>query len=518
MSMNELEEQLFAIYFNDEWVQIMIIALRDDQRKLKEFSLAKCMLRSDWVYYRDRLLILEDEKLRLRLLQLSHDTSIASHSERVKIYEILSRHYYWFEMIKTVARFVRNCHLCSWVKISREKYQKALKSLDVFNRRWKDIVMNFIVTVSESKNLNENSTINILIVVNRLSKQVHYESMSEITALDTARVFYRAIWKHHELSDSIVSNRETQFVNHFWNELCIRLKIQARLSTAFHSETNDQIKNINDVLKQYLRVFMFFMQNDWAAWLSSAEFVINNHFFESTQCTSFLANFEQHSRIRLKSKKTQKNVIEHSKWIHVDLFVQKMNRINEILREQMILAQAYQKQFANVHRQHALKYAINDMIWLDARNLMIHRLSKKLSNKFEKSFRIIKIVSSHSYQLKLLNDWFCFDVFHTYLLHSAINDFLFEQISFASFLIVFVEEVLSWKMNEILNFQVKNSQLEYLIKWTEIEENSWVKFANVMNVIEVMNVYHARNSDRSNKNSWIAYVQESSDSEYESEN
>jgi len=46
----------------------MITALRDDQRKLKEFSLAKCMLRSDRVYYRDRLLIFEDEKLRLRLL------------------------------------------------------------------------------------------------------------------------------------------------------------------------------------------------------------------------------------------------------------------------------------------------------------------------------------------------------------------------------------------------------------------------------------------------------------------
>ncbi len=249
MSMNELEEQLFAVYFNDEWVQIMITALRDDQRKLKEFSLAKCMLQSDRVYYRDKLLILEDEKLQLCLLQLSHDTSITSHSERVKIYEILSHHYYWLEMIKTVARFVCNCHLCSWVKISREKYQKALKFLDVLNRCWKDIVMNFIMTVFESKNLNENLTINILIVVNRLSKQVHYKSMSEITALDTARVFYCAIWKHHELFDSIVLNHETQFVNHFWDELCTRLKIQTRLSTAFHSETNDQIKNINDVLK-----------------------------------------------------------------------------------------------------------------------------------------------------------------------------------------------------------------------------------------------------------------------------
>jgi len=518
MPMNKLEEQLFAAYFNDEWVQIVVTALRDDQRKLKEFPLAECTLRSDRVYYRDRLLIPEDEKLRLRLLQLSHDTPIADHPERVKTYEILSRHYYWPEMIKTVVRFVRNCHLCSRVKISREKYQGALKPLDVPNRRWKDIAMNFIVTVSESKDLNGNSAINILIVVNRLSKQVHYEPMSGITALDTARVFYRAIWKHHELPDSIVSDRETQFVSHFWNELCTRLKIQARLSTAFHSETNDQIENINDVLKQYLRVFVFFMQNDWAAWLSSAEFVINNHFFESTQCTPFLANFGQHSRMGLKSKKAQKNVIEHSKRIHADLFVQKMNRINEILREQMTLAQAYQEQFANVHRQHVLKYAINDMIWLDARNLMIHRLSKKLSNKFEESFRIIKIVSSHSYQLELLDDWFCFDVFHTYLLHSATNDPLPEQIPPAPFPIVSVEEVLSWKMNEILNSRIKNSQLEYLIKWTGIEENSWVKFADVMDAIEAMNAYHARNPDRPDKNSWIAYVQGSSDSEYESEN
>jgi len=132
---------------------------------------------------------------------------------------------------------------------------------------------------------------------------------------------------------------------------------------------------------------------------------------------------------------------------------------------------------------------------------MIHRLSKKLSNKFEGSFRIIKIVSSHSYQLELLDDWFCFDVFHTYLLHSAVNDPLSEQIPSASFLIVFVKEVLSWEMDEILNSRVKNSQLEYLIKWTEIEENSWVKFADVVNVIEVMDAYHARNSDRSGKNS-----------------
>ncbi len=39
-----------------------------------------------------------------------------------------------------------------------------------------------------------------------------------------------------------------------------------------------------------------------------------------------------------------------------------------------------------------------------------------------------------------------------------------------------------------------------------------------MNVIEVMNIYHTWNLDHSSKNSWIAYMQESNNSEYESEN
>ena len=193
ISINELEEQFFVIYFYDEWIYIIVTALKDDQRKLKEFLLAKCTLRIDRIYYKNRLLILEDEELRLRLLQLSHDTSIASHSNKVKIYEILSHYYYWLEMIESITHFICNCHLYFRVKVSREKYQRALKSLDVFNYCWKDIVMNFIMKLSESKNLNENSIINIMIVVNKLFKQVHYEFMNEITALDTAWVFYRSV-------------------------------------------------------------------------------------------------------------------------------------------------------------------------------------------------------------------------------------------------------------------------------------------------------------------------------------
>lgn len=134
-----------------------------------------------------------------------------------------------------------------------------------------------------------------MIVVNQLSKQIHYKLMQDIMILNTVKVFYCSIWKHHDLFNFITLNYETQFVNHFWNKLCKRLKIQIWLSTMFYSETNNQIKNFNNVLKQYLQAFVTFLQNDWTAWLSSTEFVINNHFFKITQCISFLVNFEQHS-------------------------------------------------------------------------------------------------------------------------------------------------------------------------------------------------------------------------------
>jgi hypothetical protein len=54
----------------------VITALRIKQQRLKEFSLAECQLRNNQVYYRNQLLISEDEELHFRIIQLCHDTSV----------------------------------------------------------------------------------------------------------------------------------------------------------------------------------------------------------------------------------------------------------------------------------------------------------------------------------------------------------------------------------------------------------------------------------------------------------
>ena len=39
---NDLNEQITIAYINDVWIQSVIIALRNDDRKLSEISLAEC--------------------------------------------------------------------------------------------------------------------------------------------------------------------------------------------------------------------------------------------------------------------------------------------------------------------------------------------------------------------------------------------------------------------------------------------------------------------------------------------
>ena len=156
--------------------------------------------------------------------------------------------------------------------------------------------------------------------------------MDGITAKDAARAFYIHVWKNHGLHSSIISDRGRPFVSHFWEQLTTRLGISADLSTAYHPETDDQTEIMNFVLEQYLRTYVNYLQNDWASWLPSAEFVINNHASETTQCTPFLTNSRQHLRMGLEPDpfiSKPMDLREKTDRETANSFVEKMAKINE---------------------------------------------------------------------------------------------------------------------------------------------------------------------------------------------
>ncbi|MBW0559185.1 hypothetical protein O181_098900 [Austropuccinia psidii MF-1] len=133
-----------------------------------------------------------------------------------------------------------------------------------------------------------NSFDSILVIVDRFSKMaVFIPTMSSITSLDLAHLFIKNIFSKNGLPSSILSDRGPLFVSSFWANPCQQRKISRDLSTAYHPETDGQTETVNQILEQYLWMYVSYYQDDWNTWLPLAEFAYKNSDHSSTKQSPF---------------------------------------------------------------------------------------------------------------------------------------------------------------------------------------------------------------------------------------
>ncbi len=99
--------------------------------------------------------------------------------------------------------------------------------------------MDFVTGLPVSTNWKGETYDSILVIVDRLTKMVHYEPVKvTIDAPALAEVIIEAVMRHYSLLDSIISDRGSVFTSKFWSSLCYFLGIKQWLSTAFHPQTD----------------------------------------------------------------------------------------------------------------------------------------------------------------------------------------------------------------------------------------------------------------------------------------
>ncbi len=79
----------------------------------------------------------------------------------------------------------------------------------------------------------------------------------------------------------------------------------------------------------------------------------------------------------------------------------------------------------NKHKKE-VNYEIESKMFLNERNIVTAKSFKKLNDKMLDSFINLNFINS-SYKLKLSESMHVYDVFHSDLLRSVINDFLSDQ-------------------------------------------------------------------------------------------
>jgi hypothetical protein len=214
--------------------------LQENKKSYDEMLLKKFKSIENILFFKQKLWVLEFEKLKLNIIREVHDKLVLEHWKVRRTCKYLLKWYYWSQAKQSIKRYIRNCHICKRFKAARDKYLELLNSLFILDRSWTNIIMNFVIESSKIKN-DFNA---ILMIINRLMKMHHYVSCTieekDTSAEETVRLLIKNVWKLHELSSTIVSNRDSQFVSLVWKKVCKALKIDVKLSTAFHLETNNQ--------------------------------------------------------------------------------------------------------------------------------------------------------------------------------------------------------------------------------------------------------------------------------------
>ena len=124
---------------------------------------------------------------------------------------------------------------------------------------WMHISVDFITKLSLAQGYDS-----ILVIVNRLTKIVHFiPTMEKTSAEGLAQLFRDNVWKLYRLPESIISDQGPQFAAGIMQELNKILEIESKLLTAFHPQTDRQIKRVNQELEQYLRMFIDHRQEQW---------------------------------------------------------------------------------------------------------------------------------------------------------------------------------------------------------------------------------------------------------------
>ncbi len=235
------------------------------------------------------------------------------------------------------------------------------------------------------------------------------------------------------------------------------------------------------------------MQDDWFAWLFMIEFVNNNAISSSIEQSMFFLNKNFHPHMSFDS-----NSIEYEiTWARIEAdkaenIFKHMKQSLALIKQVLTKVRVTMKKQIDKHWKKMI-YKIDDMMFLNSRNIMILQSSKKLNDKMLEFFKIL-IEIEHAYQLKLSLTMKIHSEFASNLLQLNLKNSLNEQWNESSDSIVIDDED-EWKMKNILNFRhyERGKWLQYRVNWKKYDVDlHWynVDESEFKECLKIVNDFH----------------------------
>jgi len=273
-------QEVLNSYTTDSKAQDLLQKLAISSPDENGYSLEKGLIK-----HQGQVWIGNNSALQTKLIAVCHSSAIGGHSGVAATYYKLKKHFAWKGMKHQVEDFVKQCAICQQSKHVHHHPLGLLQPLPIPDGIWQDLSMDFIEGLPKSEGFSV-----ILVVVDRFTKYAHFIPIRHpYTASSIAQSFMDNVVKLHGLPKTIVSDRDTVFLSHFWTTLFKLYKVDLHFSTAYHPQSDGQTERVNQCVEMYLRCAVQDSPSTWKSWLSLAELWYNSSLHSALGCSPFKA-------------------------------------------------------------------------------------------------------------------------------------------------------------------------------------------------------------------------------------
>jgi hypothetical protein len=176
------------------------------------------------IWFGKCLVIPVDPEIRKTIFDEAHKSKFSIHPDNTKMYQDLKQNFWWSNMKVDIAKYVAECDTCHCMKASQLKSAGVLQPLSIPMWKWDDISIDFIVGLP----LTTRKKDSIWVIVDRLTKTAYFIAVHTTYSVQQyAEIYMDQIVRMHGIPKTIISNRGTQFVARFWEQLheCLGTKL-----------------------------------------------------------------------------------------------------------------------------------------------------------------------------------------------------------------------------------------------------------------------------------------------------
>jgi hypothetical protein len=296
-----------------------------------------------------------------------------------------------------VIMFVKRCRICQHAK-GKIQNTGLYQPFPIPERPWDAISMDFLLGLPRKQRGFDS----IFVVVDRFSKMADFIPCQKTSdATHVGNLFFKEVVRLHGLTRSIVSDRDTKFVGHFWRTLWRKLGIDFSFSSAYHPQTNRQTNMVNRSLGKLLRSLVTKHHNQWDHILPQEEFAYNESQNRSTGKIPFQILYGMKPRGVSKLRDLEQSEIRS---IGAEDFATEIQKLHSQIRGKLQSSNQEYKCRAEQHRRE-LHFEVGDQVLahLGKERFPIGTYNK-LKMKKIRPCKILRKFDTKSYVIELPDD------------------------------------------------------------------------------------------------------------------